>query len=484
MNFAVAVLGSSMFLVCGQPPPQSPWSERAAAAAAAAETDPSVARLHAALEAAWRADDWLTGQRIARLALRAEPDDRSLRPPVVRALWRAGDIRDAERLSDDIQPDTADRDALVTLARLELARGRTEAARRAAARLERLGPQSAEQAYALMSAKMLLHDPEGLAALARRAAALCDPERGYPDSILQESLIGFPELLAQIDDKPLNVIAAHGAAEMPPMVGFGLPNCSVYINGKGPYRLILDTGGSVALSLATPVARELGLRTLAESSVRGVSGPQPAALTVVDRLTIGPIEVERVLTHSFSLPGVIDGLVDGVLGTGVFAEARFTLDLQNGRFVVAPSSDEPAAGAPLDLRIVADAKLVGLIEIDGRPVTALIDSGADAIALSPSFAREAHPDQAFTGMDLPAVTGVGEDQAGQILIVPPVTARIAGREIEQFGGLALSVLDETLSPIIGLQFDLLAGMPLLREMRALTVDGPRRRAWVEWLPAD
>ena len=44
----------------------------------------------------------------------------------------------------------------------------------------------------------------------------------------------------------------------------------------------------------------------------------------------------------------------------------------------------------------------------------------------------------------------------------------------------LDVLDTLLSPVLGVQIDVLVGMPLLRETRQITVDQRRCRLWVQW----
>ena len=44
------------------------------------------------------------------------------------------------------------------------------------------------------------------------------------------------------------------------------------------------------------------------------------------------------------------------------------------------------------------------------------------------------------------------------------------------------MLDTVLSPVLGVQIDVLLGMTTMRDMRSLTIDYPRCRMWIEWLP--
>jgi hypothetical protein len=47
--------------------------------------------------------------------------------------------------------------------------------------------------------------------------------------------------------------------------------------------------------------------------------------------------------------------------------------------------------------------------------------------------------------------------------------------------MGLEVLDTLLSPILGVQTQVLVGMPIFRDMKSWTIDYPRRRMWVEWI---
>src|SRR5688572_30152178 len=85
----------------------------------------------------------------------------------------------------------------------------------------------------------------------------------------------------------------------------------VLINGKGPFRLVLDTGASKS-ALLPRVARAIGV-PLQPSTMRvhGVTGS-----TVVSTVAIDQIEVGELLMGATTLPIVPDvfGGADGVLG--------------------------------------------------------------------------------------------------------------------------------------------------------------------------
>jgi predicted aspartyl protease len=245
--------------------------------------------------------------------------------------------------------------------------------------------------------------------------------------------------------------------------------------------MVVDTGGSIMLALDQTVADEIGLRSVAPASVRGVAGKEQTGQALIEELRIGTIRCRRVVTRTFDVRKSIMGAADGILGTGIFAEGRLTLDFAGGQLVVAPSSAEPGRGQATEVRIAADAKLVAPIRIEGRPGTALLDTGADVVALSPVRMAELFPNRERQVFDVPLALGVGQGNLPQITLTEGVRLELGGRTFENLGGLGLNILDDTLSPIIGIQTDVLVGMTLFREMRSLTVDFARCRLWIEWL---
>lgn len=454
---------------------------RVAPARAAAEKSRSAPDYLSALEAAWRADDWVAGRALAEQAQAAHPDHAPLLGPVARALWRAGRLSEAEAVAERIKPDAADATALAALAHIALARCDFERAGAAAARLEGLRERSAEELNAVVAVRMARNQLDGLGPLLRELERKTDPKRGYPEDLLGEVLEGALTFFEAIGFKPVNQIAQHGSAPMSAAPLINLPSCWATINGKGPYRLVIDTGGSVLLSLDREVASEIGLKSLGTASIHGVGGKEESSQALADELRIGDIVGKRVMTRIFDARAAMANAADGILGTGVFADGRLTLDFAGARLVVAPSSATPAPGVPVDLRIVSDSKLIAAVPVNRTPIVALFDSGADAVLLSPSRLRRLFPDEPV--QELP-VAGMGVGQGGKqgVTLGPGVNFTLAGREYENYGGLGLSVLDDVLSPFMGVQIDLLVGMPVFRELKSMTIDFPRCRMWMERLP--
>jgi len=462
----------------------NPWKREAPAVIRRAETSGTVKALQEGLDAAWRADNWQAGLRLARRALDKHPKEAGLRGQVTRALWRAGRVAEAERVAEQIAADTQDRVALRTMIVITLARGQIEDAGRWGARLEAVGAESAEDLHHGFAARYAAGKLEGLPELLRKLEKQLNPKDGYPTSHMMESIEGLAAYLQAVGPEPLNQVKQTGSAPIAPLVMVNLPSCDVLINGHGPYRMVLDTGGSIMLALDQTVADEIGLKSLAKASVRGVSGKQETGQVLIDELRIGDIVCRRVVTRTFDVRSAVMNAADGILGTGIFADARMKLDFSQGQLTISTSTDAPGSGAPADLRLVGDAKLMALVEVQDESGVALLDTGADAVALAPSSLKHFFPDRPVQKLNLGIGIGVGTDQTPQISLNSGVKLALAGRTFPHYGGLGLDMLDDVLGPVLGMQADMLLGMPTFREMRTLTVDFPRSKMWIEWLQAD
>lgn len=459
--------------------PKNPWKDRTAAAVASVSGTPSAKTVREALDVLRRADAWSEALEIAEMALKRFPEEPTLYGPIARALLRAGRLADAERVALKIGLDSEDREALAVLVGVLSGRGELEKALAAAARLEKLGPTVATQFNSILMARWRANQIDGLPKLARAASKTIDPDGGYPENLISESIEGLADFFEKIDSKPVNQIARTGGAAMPVLTMIELPYVDAYINGNGPHRLIVDTGGSLYLSLDTAVAEEVGVQSIASAPIRGVSGRQDSGQALVQELTIGDIRMKRVLTRTLEFSPMLRLACAGILGTGMFDGGRMTLDFQNSRLLIENSSEKPAAGGEHTVRIVGDGKLLAPIRVQDQTALAILDTGASTGAFSPKTLKRLFPDH--RGHEIGAAgVGVGQGEEARINLAPLVKLEVFGRTKEKYAGVGLDVLDETLSPIMGLQCDFLLGMPLFREMKTFTVDFPRSRMWVEW----
>ncbi len=482
MSNAQLIAAIIMLLVSSGEDKRNPWADKVPAALRRAGELGTVDAYRQALDVTWRADDWQAGRRLAEQARRQHPTAAALHGLVARAYWRAGDLEAAEEVVTRIAPATADRVAAQMRVVTHLARGERNAALRWTGRLEKLGIASAEDCYLVFAARFFEGELKGAADLLRQAERLVDPANGYPDIHLEDAIDGLATYFAAVGPAPLNQVAEFGTAPMRPLVMFNLPSCEVFINGHGPYRMILDTGGSILMAIDEQIATDVGLATLATGVVRGVSGKEDTGQVLVERLEIGGITCKRIMTRTMPFREKFMNAADGLIGTGIFADARMTIDFANQSLTIAPSTDRPAAGTELDVRIVGDAKVMALATVADKPVVAMLDTGADIMALSPSRLKTLFPDEAIRTLDLAHMgVGIGGEAAPKISLNPSVDLTFGGRDFDDFGTIGLDALDTLIGPIIGVQSDLLVGMPLFRQMASLTVDFPRCKTWVQWL---
>jgi predicted aspartyl protease len=152
----------------------------------------------------------------------------------------------------------------------------------------------------------------------------------------------------------------------------------VYINGKGPFRLVLDTGATRS-AVTADVAGRLGLRTDVSPPVllRGVTGNAKVATIRAEKLEVGDLYIAPTI-----LPIVADafGGAEGLLGTDGLGDKRIYIDFRHDFINIARSKGLAAEAGfvtiPAQRR--ADRLLAVEATIGGVKTLAVIDSGAQA----------------------------------------------------------------------------------------------------------
>ncbi|RYG10486.1 MAG: hypothetical protein EON92_12570, partial [Burkholderiales bacterium] len=101
----------------------------------------------------------------------------------------------------------------------------------------------------------------------------------------------------------------------------------VFINGRGPFRLVLDSGATHS-AITPSVVQQLGLSTTEQPAVmmRGVTGSAITPAVRVDSLSVGDLEVGTSI-----LPVVADafGGADGLLGSEGMSDKRIYIDFRH-----------------------------------------------------------------------------------------------------------------------------------------------------------
>jgi predicted aspartyl protease len=149
---------------------------------------------------------------------------------------------------------------------------------------------------------------------------------------------------------------------------------TVYLNGQGPFRMMIDTGNAsslirpqVAQKLGTPAAYSVDQATSAD--VRRVP------VIVIDRLTVGAATDRRIEAMVGAV--AMDGM-DGVLGQSWLVRHDYLLDYKNRRLVLDGAA--PEAAIKMDLRSVEGRPAVAAL-VDGIAIDLVVDSGANILVL-------------------------------------------------------------------------------------------------------
>lgn len=122
-----------------------------------------------------------------------------------------------------------------------------------------------------------------------------------------------------------------GASVEVPMLADDEVLLEVRVNGKGPYRFLLDTGAAGGGRISSSLAQTLGLKTVAQAVAGDPMGKNTQTIDIVeaDSLTIGEAGFKSVhlgVRDFAARPGV-----DGVLGIGLFEDFLLTLDYPRQR---------------------------------------------------------------------------------------------------------------------------------------------------------
>ncbi|MFL5243266.1 MAG: PDZ domain-containing protein [Gemmataceae bacterium] len=117
----------------------------------------------------------------------------------------------------------------------------------------------------------------------------------------------------------------------------------VKINGKGPYRVIFDTGAPISL-LNNKVAKEAGLLKDAEKPLFSLFGTM--GQVSVKAFQVGDLKAEDVNTIIMDHPTIeaisrVLGPVQGIVGFPFFARYKMTLDYQAKELTFVPNGFDP-----------------------------------------------------------------------------------------------------------------------------------------------
>jgi predicted aspartyl protease len=229
---------------------------------------------------------------------------------------------------------------------------------------------------------------------------------------------------------PLRVTLPRVGVDVPFEMWADVPTVQVMVNGRGPYRFVVDTGATPPVGVSTALARELGLPTSGGRTALRAGNDQFVRLarTRIKSLEVGGALFEDVpaVVGDVNVPGYA-----GLLGMRLFEGSVLTLQFPRRRLLVRPGRLDPGDADTFAARFVGDRPTVPLTPpLRGRPRTlhALIDTGSNGgVALPVALRRDLLIDPAFSATERATTLG-GEMSLQVLLLRGPL--RLHGYEVD------------------------------------------------------
>ncbi len=201
--------------------------------------------------------------------------------------------------------------------------------------------------------------------------------------LCSRSVFAEPNIGARVPGSPEDLAA--GLAEPEPLFAaptrldrIGRVMAEVMVNGKGPFRFVIDTGASRS-TLAPHLAKSLGLTQAGRNvMLNGVTGVAEVPTVVVDTLDIGALQFKN--QHLPVIFTSIMGNADGILGVAGFDDQRIDVDFKRDRVTVLPSNGRRPHYSLVTTRVERNDNGLMIFDVRiGRRIKAkaVLDTGAE-----------------------------------------------------------------------------------------------------------
>jgi predicted aspartyl protease len=256
----------------------------------------------------------------------------------------------------------------------------------------------------------------------------------------------------------------------------------VIIDGKGPFRLVVDTGASHS-TFSPQLVAALGLAPSLDSPLllNGVTGAAEVPTVTVERIQAGDLVIQNA-----QVPVVLSSIMagaDGILGVAGLRNHRILVDFRHDRIVITRSTNRIDTGGFLRIsgRKVAGGLLMVDARVGGVAARAVIDTGAER-TLGNAALRDALRSRQGAAAGDPRwanteVYGATTDIAnGEASVAPPIkigAAVIKGTEVVYGDFHIFKVWDLESRPAA------LIGMDVLGTVSAIVLDYSSRELFLD-----
>jgi Aspartyl protease len=168
---------------------------------------------------------------------------------------------------------------------------------------------------------------------------------------------------------------------------YGKPYVMVTINGRGPYRFIIDTGTGADAFVSPELANELQLPTAMEAILSDPSrqGGERVPIVLVQSIQLAGVEFSwvKAIKHTVTVEA---GSCQGILGFTLFHDYLLTLDFPNRQVLLSEGALKPdGEKTVLPFRLPYGVPIASL-RVNGQIVEAQFDSGGGGLTLPEGLA--------------------------------------------------------------------------------------------------
>jgi predicted aspartyl protease len=167
-----------------------------------------------------------------------------------------------------------------------------------------------------------------------------------------------------------------------------VPLVRVFVDHRGPYVFVIDTGTNFPAIVSPKLAARLALPTAGKKRLTDLRGEQSAALDLVtlDSLAVAGVEFRAVPALVNQIPGAARRY-DGILGFALFRDHLLTLDFPRRKLLLDQGELLPGT----DPNVVAFGMTAGIptiaLTIGGNQAVAGIDTGATGLIVPERLAQ-------------------------------------------------------------------------------------------------
>ncbi len=286
------------------------------------------------------------------------------------------------------------------------------------------------------------------------------------------SLFASTAIAQSGDGEPKSVAVPGPGSTVAMDLSLRKPVVEVKINGKGPFKLFLDTGAGATV-LNHDLAEELKLPTEGTTRIGDPADPQgiEATRNRVQSLEIGDVKFNDFVAVSWDRAALYRaGSPRGVLGMPLFGKLLLTIDYPNAKVKIENGSLPTADGKRvLDYKLGPSSLIALPLSVGGKSMIAMIDSGSQGVMSFPESFKETLP------LGGPVVeVGRGRTVGGEAIVYgAPLKGEVAFGEFV-VANPNVTFFDRLRDPIVGYGF---------LSPYAMTIDQANRRVKFEKVAA-